>query len=74
MIERLEYTLFLPPSCPTNQDHLKETRTTSLYPLETCPLKVEPVHKGVYETNRIVRAHPVVHGIRKKQLLRTIIA
>jgi len=22
MIERLEYTLFLLPTCPTNQDHL----------------------------------------------------
>ncbi len=29
-------------------------RPVGLYPLETGPLKVKPIHKGIYETNRIV--------------------
>lgn len=48
-------------------------RPFGLHPLEAGPLKVEPVHERLNETNRIVRVHPVVYGLRHKQQLRTII-
>ena len=53
--------------------HTRSPRPVGLYPLETSPLKVKTVHQGIYETNRILRAHPVVYGIRQTRLLRTII-
>jgi len=54
-------------------DRSLTARPVGLHPLKAGPLKVKGSDESLEDTNRIVRAHPVVYGIRQKQQLRTII-